>query len=42
MMTKIENQQIKMHLITNEDLVPMDHLLRKVNDMKEEYQKRFR
>ncbi len=25
MMTKRENQQIEMHLITIEDLVPMDH-----------------
>ena len=33
MMTKRENQQIEMHLITIEDLVPMDHLLRKVNDI---------
>ena len=33
MMTKKENQQIEMHLITIEDLVPMDHLLRKVNDI---------
>ncbi len=32
MMTKRENQQIEMHLITIEDLVPMDHLLRKVNE----------
>lgn len=31
MMTKIENQQIEMHLITIEDLVPTDHFLRKVN-----------
>ena len=33
MMTKRENQQIEMHLITIEDLVPTDHLLRKVNDI---------
>ena len=33
MMTKRENQQIEMHLITIEDLVPMDHLFRKVNDI---------
>ena len=33
MMTKRENQQIEMHLITIEDLVPMEHLLRKVNDI---------
>ena len=33
MMTKRKNQQIEMHLITIEDLVPMDHLLRKVNDI---------
>ena len=31
MMTKIGNQQIEMHLITIEDLVPTDHFLRKVN-----------
>ena len=33
MMTKRSNQQVEMHLITIEDLVPMDHLLRKVNDI---------
>ena len=33
MMTKRENQQIEMHLITIEDLGPMEHLLRKVNDI---------
>ena len=33
MMTKRENQQIEMHLITIEDLVPVDRLLRKVNDI---------
>ena len=27
MMTERKNQQIEMHLITIEDLVPMDHLL---------------
>ena len=31
MMTKRENQQIEMHLITIEDLVPTGHFLRKVN-----------
>jgi len=31
MMTRRKNQQIEMHLITIEDLVPMNHLLRKVN-----------
>ena len=31
MMRKRKNQQIEMHLITIEDLVPMGHLLRKVN-----------
>lgn len=29
MITKRKNQQIEMHLITMEDLVPMGHLLRK-------------
>ena len=29
MMTKRSNQQVEMHLITIEDLVPTDHLLRK-------------
>ena len=33
MMTRRKNQQIEMHLITIEDLVPMNHLLRKVNDI---------
>lgn len=33
MMAKRRSQQIEMHLITIEDLVPMDHLLRKVNDI---------
>ena len=33
MMTRRKNQQIEMHLITIEDLVPMDHLLRKINDI---------
>ena len=33
MMTKIGNQQIEMHLITIEDLVPTDHFLRKVNSI---------
>ena len=33
MMAKRRGQQIEMHLITIEDLVPMDHLLRKVNDI---------
>ncbi len=28
MMNRIENQQIKMHLLTIEDLIPQDHLLR--------------
>lgn len=32
-MTKHVNQHIEMHLIIIEDLVPMDHLLRKINDM---------
>ena len=33
MMTKCRGQQIELHLITIEDLVPMDHLFRKVNDI---------
>lgn len=32
MMTKRENQQMEMHLITIEDLVSMGHLLWKIND----------
>lgn len=30
---KTKNQQIEMHLITIEDLVPDNHLLRKVSDI---------
>lgn len=33
MMTQKENQQIEMHLITIEDLVPENHLLRKINSI---------
>lgn len=33
MMTKRKSQQTEMHLITIEGLVPMDHLLQKVNDI---------
>lgn len=32
-MTKQKNRQIEMHLITIKDLVPDNHLLRKVRDI---------